>query len=515
MEQKRSRNMNMNDGIRQFHVLTGSDRLRSPKYLWILLPITGISVWMITRLGIAAGIVLVTIPFLLLYFYWLFRKPAIGVYSAVILGFVLLGLARYMPPNLQLGIAMDVVLVLTYVALFFNRFNKKINWRPARKDITLLAAIWFGYSLLEFFNPEAQSRMAWLSGVRGISMYMMLMVPLVLLLIDDRRKLDTFLYIWAVFSILASVKGILQITVGVDPWEQYWLDTEGGSTHIIFGKLRAFSFMSDAGQFGANQAYSAVVATIVALAEKKRARKLFFFLVAVLGFVGMFLSGTRGAISIPLAGFMLYLLLRRNGWVLISGVILLSVVFVFFKFTYIGQSNQFIRRMRSAFNPDNPSLQVRLENQKKLSVYLASRPFGGGIGEAGVKAKAFNPDSFLSSVATDSWYVLIWAEQGIVGLILHLSILFYIIIRSSYLIMYRIRNPLLKMKMAALASGMLGVMVASYGNAVLGTMPTSLLIYTSMALMLNAKHFDDPEPVVPVEPVPIEPSSEKRNQRIR
>jgi hypothetical protein len=51
------------------------------------------------------------------------------------------------------------------------------------------------------------------------------------------------------------------------------------------------------------------------------------------------------------------------------------------------------------------------------------------------------------------------------------------------------------MKMAALASGMFGVMVASYGNAVLGTMPTSILIYTSMALLLNSRHFDNQAPM--------------------
>jgi hypothetical protein len=56
--------------------------------------------------------------------------------------------------------------------------------------------------------------------------------------------------------------------------------------------------------------------------------------------------------------------------------------------------------------------------------------------------------------------------------------------------MFRIRDPILRTKMAALASGFFGVMVASYGNAVLGSMPTSMLIYTSMALMLNAKAFD-------------------------
>jgi hypothetical protein len=87
---------------------------------------------------------------------------------------------------------------------------------------------------------------------------------------------------------------------------------------------------------------------------------------------------------------------------------------------------------------------------------------------------------------------MIWAEQGIVGLLLHLLILFYVILKSSYLVMFRIRDPILKMKIAALTSGMFGIMVASYGNAVLGTMPTSILIYTSMALMLNSEKIDTP-----------------------
>ena len=132
----------------------------------------------------------------------------------------------------------------------------------------------------------------------------------------------------------------------------------------------------------------------------------------------------------------------------------------------------------------------RFENQKKLNTYLSSRPFGGGIGHAGVKAKAYVGNTFLSNIATDSWYVLIWAETGIVGLALHLCILLYIIIKASYLIMYRLRDPVLKLKMSALAAGMMGIMVASYGNAVLGTMPTSILVYTSMALLLNARQFD-------------------------
>jgi hypothetical protein len=83
-------------------------------------------------------------------------------------------------------------------------------------------------------------------------------------------------------------------------------------------------------------------------------------------------------------------------------------------------------------------------------------------------------------------------EQGVIGLLLHLFILFYILVKACHKIMFRIRDPDLKLKMAALAAGMFGVMVASYGNAILGQMPTNILLYISMALLLNTEKFDIP-----------------------
>jgi cell division protein FtsW (lipid II flippase) len=193
-----------------------------------------------------------------------------------------------------------------------------------------------------------------------------------------------------------------------------------------------------------------------------------------------------------LAGFGLFFVLRKNKAVMIAGFFVLLLVFVFFKYTSIGQGNDQIRRMRTAFDPKDASLQVRLENQRKLKVYLASRPFGGGVGHGGVKDQRFLPNAYLSQVATDSGYVLVWVEMGVVGLMLFLFILFYVVIKSAYRVMFRIRDPILKIKMAALTSGMFGIMVANYGNAVLGQMPTSMLIYISMALMLNSEVLDTP-----------------------
>jgi hypothetical protein len=481
----------MKTDINLFEKPSGSDRIRSPLVLVILVLTLGLMALSIWKFGAPAGMMFTLMIAGLAYLYILFQNPATGLYTAVAAGFLLLGLGRYLK-DIPVGLAMDGILVLTYIALFFKNFYKKPDLSPFKKDITLLSAVWFAYSLMQLFNPEARSVAAWFSG-RGTALYMMLIVPLTLLFINDKRKLDTFFLVWGIFSLLATLKGIIQVEFGVDLWEKAWLNEGNYRTHIIQGQLRAFSFLSDAGQFGANQAYSAMVALIVSFSVKEWPKRVFFLGVALLGLYGMVISGTRGALSVPLTGFFLFFILRKNKTVLITGILLLLATFYFFKFTYIGQSNYNIRRMRSAFNPDDPSLQVRLENQKRLRTYMATRPFGGGIGHGGVKAQKYLPYAYLSQIPTDSWYVLIWVEQGIVGLVLHLLILFYILGKSCFLIMFKIRDPQLKLKMAALASGMCGIMVASYGNAVLGQMPTSILIYSSMALLMNMKTLDTTE----------------------
>jgi hypothetical protein len=292
-----------------------------------------------------------------------------------------------------------------------------------------------------------------------------------------------------VFSIIATLKGIGQLFFGVDYAEQAWLNNGGAETHLLFGKLRIFSFFSDAGQFGGNQGLAGVVFIIYSMA-KKGLPKIFFITVGILGLYGMMISGTRGSMAVPLAGFMTFFVLRRNIKVLGIGILFIALIFVFFKFTTIANGNDQIRRMRGAFDPNNNSLQVRLDNQEILKGYLTSRPFGGGIGHAGDKAQRFLPNAFLSNVATDSWYVLIWAELGIIGLTLHLIVLFYVIGKASYKVMFRIRDPITKLKISALISGMAGVMLASYGNAIFGGMPTSLLMYASMAIMSNPEIFE-------------------------
>lgn len=468
---------------------SGSAGITKPRTLLLLLIAAVLFAVILAKLEIVGLGILFALILGGIYLYKLFTNPILGFFTAIGLNFIVLGIARYIP-GLPLGFGIDGILILTYLALFFSRFKERIDWSPANKDLTFLAAIWLMYCIFQLANPEARSVEAWIAG-RGIGFYFFLFIPLTFMLINTNKKLDLFLYVWGVFSILASMKGMIQLFVGVDSAEQAWLNAGAAQTHILFGKLRIFSFMSDAGQFGANQGLAGVVGIIYSM-SKKGLPKFFFLTVGILGIYGMMISGTRGSISVPLAGFMTYFILSKNLRVVSLGFTLILILFVFFKFTLIANGNDQIRRMRSAFDPNEPSLQVRLKNQEILKGYLASRPFGGGIGHAGDKAQRFLPNAFLSHVATDSWYVMIWAEMGIVGLTIHLCILFYVIGKASYKVMFKIRDPIAKLKLSALIAGMAGIMAASYGNAVFGGMPTALLMYASMAIMSNPETFDTP-----------------------
>jgi len=448
----------------------GSDILSNPLVIILLLFLAVGIGYLFVIGGFKVAAALIMLPIILIYLNRFFNSPRIGIYSIIIAAFVAIGLTRYIP-GVPLGLSIDGLLVLTYIAVFFKHYYNKISIKPILNDLTLLAFIWFLYSLAEFFNPEALSRQAWFYAMRGMSLYMLLIIPLIFLIFNKVKFLYIFLYYWAIWSILITLKGMQQMFLGPDFAEQRWLNEGGAITHIIFGQLRVFSFLSDAGQFGATQGVAMVVGIILALRLKGLFNKVLFWSMGLAGFYGMMISGTRGAIIIPGVGFIFYLAHTKNFRAIIIGLFLIASAFIFFKYTYIGQSNAQIRRMRTAFRPeDNASLQVRLQTKMILKEYMATRPFGGGIGSAGNWGKRFSPYGFLANIATDSWYVQIWAEQGIIGLFLHLFIIFYILLKGNYYVMFRLEDEEIK---------------------VFGQMPSGIMVYISMALIWLSPWLDD------------------------
>lgn len=470
---------------------SGSLKLENPLVIAVLVAaMIGIG-YVISKGGMMAAMGILALPPVLLFLNRLFVNPRVGMFTVLLLAFTAIGLNRYIA-GLPLGLSIDIMMILTYVAVFFKFFYQKIDYAPFKSDLTLLALIWFLYAVMEFFNPEALSKQAWFYAMRGMSLYPILAIPLTYLLFGRIKYLNYMLYIWAVFTILATIKGWMQVNIGPDFAEQRWLDQGGAVTHILFGELRAFSFYSDAGQFGAAQASSGIAGTVLALNAKNTKDRILFALMALAGLYGMMISGTRGAMIVPLIGGFVYVILRKNVRVIILGTLLMVGVFSFFKYTYLGQGVAQIRRMRTAFRPeDDASLQVRLDNRRILQGYLKTRPIGGGIGSAGNWGQRFSPHGFLAQIATDSWYVQIWAEQGIIGLLLHLLILSYIVVKGSYLIMFKLEDPVLRGKMCALMAAFTGIMGASYGNGVLGQMPTGIITYMSWVYLFISPQLDE------------------------
>jgi hypothetical protein len=471
-----------------FQASNGAELLKKPINIVLIILFGIFFSLIISKVGVISGIAFLMLPFLLFFLYQLFTYPKLGIFSTIFMAFMANGITRYVS-DAPIGLAVDGILVLSFIALFVKK--QKIEWGEAKSGLTVASVIWMLYNFLELFNPEARSFEAWFYAMRGVSLYMFLAVPLTFILLKDRKDLDLYLNIWLILSMIGSINGLKQNIFGVDSFEQAWLNAGAAKQHILFGKLRVFSFYSDAGQFGASQAHTLVLAAILALQSGlSYRRKAFYYTCAVLSLIGMSISGTRGAMAVPAIGFMTYLFMSKNFKVFGGGILFGGLIFYLLKFTFIGQNVYAINRMRTALDPNDASLLVRFENQKKLATYLASRPIGGGVGSAGNWGLRFSPNSFLAQTPTDSWFVRIWAEEGVVGLSLHLIILFYIAIKGG-MILWNLPDKNLRQQFLGIHAGTLGIYMASYGNGILGQMPTGILLYIGWALMFKAKKFCD------------------------
>ncbi|MBT4730196.1 MAG: O-antigen ligase domain-containing protein [Bacteroidetes bacterium] len=469
---------------------TGSELIKTPVFI-IALIITFITAgYFIAKGGILTAILVFALPFVLLFLFEILKNPSIGIITLVVLSFIIPGLVRYITTEVGIGLSLDAIILLTYISVFLKGPQYSERWKWIKSDLFILSLIWLLYNILELANPLAMSKVVWFYAIRPVSLYLILVVPLIFMLGNTRKFMMLVLYTWAGFSILATIKAAVQLHIGLDPWELKWLADGAAETHMLFGKLRVFSYFSDAGQFGAAQAHIAVVGLILASVIKNPKGRLLFLIAGLGGIYGMMISGTRGAIAIPFIGAFTYVLLRKDIKMIIVVCVLTLGAYLFLNHTYIGNSNYTIYRMRTAFDKNDASFQVRLHNQQLFKDYLKDKPFGGGVGSVGHWGSRFTPGTFLANLPSDSWYVQIWAEQGIIGLILYLIMLLYILSKSFFIILFKLKHKELRIIMIALVAGLFGVFVTSYSNNTIGQIPTSILSYFSIVFLFDSEKLE-------------------------
>jgi hypothetical protein len=419
----------------------------------------------------------------------IFMEPRLGIIALIGYCFLLFFISRIVGGSIPFGMAVDGLLVITWVAVAFQ--YERYDWRYVQNDLCLLSVAWFGVNVLEIVNPGA-SLLGWYQEMRSTTLYWVLLVPLALLLFHRKRDLNLFLFLIIGLSVLGTLNGLKQLYIGPSAGEQAFL-LENAKTHLLWGKLRVFSFYSDAGQFGAAQAHIALIAGILALGPFKTWKRVLLAAAAGILIVGMLISGTRGALFALMAGAAVALLISKNIKAFVLGSMVVLAGFGVLKYTKIGDSNYSIYRMRTALDPTDASLNVRLTNQLRLRDYLSSRPFGGGVGTIGNAGIHYNEGTVLASIPPDSYWVKVWAMYGVVGLTIWMGMMAYILGKSGGIV-WRIRDPALKTKLIALTAGFAGSFFSSYGNEVINFMPSALIVYLSWVFVFLGPRLDTPAP---------------------
>jgi len=445
----------------------------------------------VLKTGPLVGVVVSLFPVAFLFILLLIDKPYFSFIFLFSLNYFISGISRYIT-SIPPGITMDLVISLVIIIIIFQFFKKKNDLSASHlfNALTLLTFIWFLYSVLQIFNPNSLSPIAWLTNVRGLGVYFLLITAIASTFLRDYKRVKNLLIIWAIFSLLAVSKALMQRYIGFDFAESRWLALGGANTHILQSGIRYFSFFTDAASFGSGMGFSFVVFVVSSFHFKKLRLKIFFFLVAIICLYGMFMSGTRASIVIPFAGLSVFALLSKNLKAIVLTITVILFSFGFLKYTYIGQSNQYIRRMRSVFNSDDASFVVRVENQKLIRTYVKGKPFGIGIGMMRGGAKTYRPHPILSKIAHDSWYVLIWVEMGIVGLVLNLFIFLYIIVHGSYLVLFKLKNRELSGIVKGIIGGLTGLYIAAYTLEIFGQFPNAFIIFICMTIIFLSPVLD-------------------------
>ena len=301
--------------------------------------------------------------------------------------------------------------------------------------------------------------------------------------ISSPQILMRYLYIWAGLALFTVFWTYKQQYIGFTPAEARFMD--GNATHVLNAGtlIRYFSTFSDAANYGCNAASTAVAFIIIGITTKIRNNKLFFLLTGIAVIWGMFASGTRTAIACLGAGLIVYIFLSKSFKIAIPFTI--AVVFFAFilVFTTIGQGNQQIRRMRSAFNKDDASAQARDMNKDAMRKYIQDAPWGIGIGMNPDNVPANNKYNLLAKVPPDSDYVFIWLRTGPIGITVYVITMLMMLGGGCYTVLFKLKNRSLIGIGAAFCCAFVSIQLGGYGNQVMMQFPNGLIFYGGLSIV--------------------------------
>lgn len=399
----------------------------------------------------------------------------------------LLGLAlKY--TSAPLGIALDGFLGLMILGLLLKLVRER-DFTFAKNPISFWIAVWIFYNIFQVLNPMVESHLAWVFTVRTVAL-LLLSYFVSCYAFNSLKAIKSTILVTIFMAFAAGVYSLKQEWIGYSQTELTWLYSDPKRLELIFqwSRLRVFSFFFDPTTFGILMGYMAMFCVILATGPFQRWKRLALAGAAVPMVLGMAYAGSRTPIAMVPVGVVFYLILNFNKKVVLG-------IFAFFligtAFVMKSTGSAVVWRIQSAFKPgEDASVQVRLDNQALIQPYIQNHPIGAGLGTTGAWGKRFTPDSWLASFAHDSLFVRLAVESGYVGLFLYMILLMVAMHQSIYWY-FRVHRKDIKIIYLALASNTFLLCLASYPQEAITLPPNSIIFYTTLAMIVRLKDFDE------------------------
>ncbi len=461
----------------------------------ILLLLFALAIYEFINAGFSVFAVICILPVLVLVALVFFRKSTNGIWLLFIVNYFLqfAGRFRYLPPSIPMSLyneALELMILLTAIITASNdpKFGRSLNF------MLFATLLWCTFGILEVFNDTCGIGIdvgAWFSGFRLLCIQLLWIQLVFTVYISTPETLHKYIKLWAWLSLFAAFWTFKQKFFGFTQTENVWLMT-AGRTHILNGGtlIRYFSVFSDAACYGCNAAATAAAFFILSITSKVKKDRIFYLITALIVTWGMFQSGTRTAIFCLALGLMVFILLSKSFKIaIVSGLVFGALGFLLV-FTTIGNGNQQIRRMRSGFNKDDASTNVRAQNQAVMKKYLADAPWGIGIGTGMNNVPANNKFRKLSTMPPDSEYVFVWIRTGVIGISVFLVAMAIMFIGASRVVLFQLKNRSLMGIGAAFTSAFAAIQLGGYGNQVLFQYPNGTIFFGAIAIVFTLPYIE-------------------------
>lgn len=438
--------------------------------------------------GYSTFVIICISPILIIAVYTFFRWRMAAFWALIFVNYFLQMKDTPLPSGVPMSL-WDEMLELSLIAIALIDTRKNPNFGKCANLMLFAILIWTGFCTLELLNNTCNlgiDASAWFTSARLMALHLVWILIVFCIYISSPKILLTYLRFWALLSLFSAYWTWKQKSIGFTPTEYAWLYYGPGQvTHLLNAGtlIRYFSTFSDAANYGCNAAAASVAFIIIAITSKIKWEKIFFLIIGGCVIWGMFQSGTRTAIFCMAVGFMAYVVLSKSFKIAIPFGIFFALFMSFLVFTDIGNGNQQIRRMRSAFNKEDASANVRDVNKAAIRKYLRDAPWGIGIGYNPSNIPANNKYNILSNIPPDSEYVYIWVHTGIIGITVFLLCILIMWIGACWIVMFKLKSPSLIGIGGGLCSSFIAIQLGAYANQVLFQYPNGVTFFGGLAIV--------------------------------